>query len=131
MHTSPYGVVTVAPQDTFLNLDANNYSTNPILATYTWPDYKKANAIVMKTAWPGSGVLAVSEDQKPFALSSTALTALKEDGLSESVAAKLEPLVGQGFATEREMTAQLKSLLTADELTRVLELSGDMEISGG
>jgi len=77
----------------------------------------KAGAIVMKTAWPGSGVLAVNEDQKPFALTASALDALKKDGLSESVAGKLEPLVGQGFSTERELTAQLKSLLSADELT--------------
>ena len=77
----------------------------------------KAGAIVMKTAWPGSGVLSVNEDQKPFALSEKSLSALKEDGLSDSVADKLKPLVGHGFSTERDLTAQLKSLLTADELT--------------
>ncbi len=77
----------------------------------------KAGAIVMKTAWPGSGVLSVSEDQKPFALSANSLETLREDGLSVAVVDKLEPLIGHGFSTERDLTAQLKSLLTAEELT--------------
>jgi hypothetical protein len=34
--------------DTFLNLDSTNYSIEPILATYTWPDFKIANAIILK-----------------------------------------------------------------------------------
>ena len=77
----------------------------------------KAGAIVMKTAWPGSGVLSVSEDQKPFALSTNSLATLKEDGVSGAITDKLEPLIGHGFSTERDLTAQLKSLLTAEELT--------------
>lgn len=77
----------------------------------------KAGAIVMKTAWPGSGVLSVSEDQKPFALSAKDLSTLKEDGVSDAVVEKLSPLVGHGFSTERELHGQLKSLLSADELT--------------
>ena len=77
----------------------------------------KAGAIVMKTAWPGSGVLSVNEDQKPFTLTAQSLSTLKDDGLSDVVADKLTPLIGHGFSTERELTAQLKSLLTADELT--------------
>lgn len=76
----------------------------------------KAGAIVMKTAWPGSGVLAVGEEQKPYALTEHGLTALKQDGLSDTVAEKLKPLIGHGFSTERELTEQLKSLLSADEL---------------
>lgn len=77
----------------------------------------KAGAIVMKTAWPGSGVLSVSEDQKPFALSAKDLSTLKEDGVSDAVVEKLSPLVGHGFSTERELNGQLKSLLSAEELT--------------
>src|SRR6185295_6509377 len=42
------GIVRVSPQDTFLNLDTTNYSTNPALNTYTWPDFTVANAVVMK-----------------------------------------------------------------------------------
>src|SRR5256885_6939659 len=34
--------------DAFLGLDATNYSTGGVLATYTWPDDTIANAIVMK-----------------------------------------------------------------------------------
>ena len=34
--------------DGFLGLDATNYSTGGVLATYTWPDDTIANAIVMK-----------------------------------------------------------------------------------
>jgi hypothetical protein len=41
------GTVVVAPQDTYLNLDAINYSTDPLLRTYTWPNYKVANAAVL------------------------------------------------------------------------------------
>jgi hypothetical protein len=40
--------VLSAPEDTFLNLDATNYSGAAMLATYTWRDYQVANAIVMK-----------------------------------------------------------------------------------
>src|SRR5207244_8595206 len=32
----------------FNGLDANNQSTNTMLMTYTWPDYRVANAILMK-----------------------------------------------------------------------------------
>ncbi|HSL20199.1 MAG TPA: Ig-like domain-containing protein [Vicinamibacterales bacterium] len=41
-------VVLVAPADTSLNLDATNYSGVALLTTYTWPDQRVANAIVMK-----------------------------------------------------------------------------------
>ena len=36
------------PEDTYLTLDAANYSRSELLATYTWPDNRVANAIVMK-----------------------------------------------------------------------------------
>jgi hypothetical protein len=39
---------TITPQDTFLNLDGANYSAHSMLMTYTWPDYRAANAILMK-----------------------------------------------------------------------------------
>ena len=42
------GHVLLTPDDTYLNLDGANYSGSDILATYTWPDNKVANAIVMK-----------------------------------------------------------------------------------
>jgi len=42
------GAVVLVPADTFINLDANNNSAAPLLATYTWPEYQVANAIIMK-----------------------------------------------------------------------------------
>ena len=42
------GVLFLAPQDTTLNLNATNYSADPILMAYTWPDSSAANAILMK-----------------------------------------------------------------------------------
>lgn len=42
------GILLLSPQDTYLNINATNYSSDTILATYTWPDYKVANAILMK-----------------------------------------------------------------------------------
>ena len=40
--------VSLAPQDTSLNLNTTSYSTQTTLTTYTWPDNKVANAILMK-----------------------------------------------------------------------------------
>jgi hypothetical protein len=54
------GIVRLSPQDTSLNIDATNSSSQPSLTTYTWPDYKVANAVVMKfdvSALPPGGVV--------------------------------------------------------------------------
>jgi hypothetical protein len=40
--------LSLSPQDTYLNLDATNYSTQTTLTAYTWPDNEAANAILMK-----------------------------------------------------------------------------------
>jgi len=42
------GLLYLSPEDTYLNLNRENYSREPIVATYTWPNNKVANAIVMK-----------------------------------------------------------------------------------
>ena len=42
------GTITLSPNDTYLRTDKKNYSTKPTLATYTWPDYTIANAILMQ-----------------------------------------------------------------------------------
>ena len=42
------GMAVLSPQDTSLNINANNYSADPSLTTYTWPDFQPANAILMK-----------------------------------------------------------------------------------
>lgn len=91
----------------------------------------KAGAIVMKLAWPGSGVLSVNEDQLPFALTATALGELKNEGLTSEVADKLAPLIGHGFQTERELNERLEALLNDKELTefkgRIVERSKQMD----
>lgn len=46
--TTANGRLVLSPQDTTLNLNANSYSTFEQLLTYTWPDYRVANAILMK-----------------------------------------------------------------------------------
>jgi hypothetical protein len=41
--------VTLSPRgDTFINVDSINYSGEPTLNTYTWPDKEIANAVIMK-----------------------------------------------------------------------------------
>ena len=42
------GSMVLSPTDTYININSNNYSTAPTVATYTWPDYQPANAILMK-----------------------------------------------------------------------------------
>jgi hypothetical protein len=40
--------VLLSPIDTFININTTNYSRSALLATYTWPNYQPANAIIMK-----------------------------------------------------------------------------------
>jgi len=42
------GAVTIVPTDTSISLETSNKSTETILTTYTWPEYKTANAILMR-----------------------------------------------------------------------------------
>jgi hypothetical protein len=56
--------ITLSPQDTFLNVDANVYAANPTLNLYTWPDYQPANAILMKfnlSSLPAGAVIQKAE----------------------------------------------------------------------
>jgi hypothetical protein len=46
--TNTVASVTLTPDDTSLNLDATSHSSDPQLTTYTWPDNKVANVILMK-----------------------------------------------------------------------------------
>jgi len=81
----------------------------------------KAGAIVMKLAWPGSGVLAVSEDQEPFLLTDKSLEQLKADGVPVLVVEKLSPVVGKGFRSASELTEPVKAALTAEEFSTYKE----------
>jgi SSS family solute:Na+ symporter/sodium/pantothenate symporter len=78
----------------------------------------KAGAIVMKLAWPGSGVLAVSEDQEPFLLNAQSMEQLAGDQVPASVIEKLAPVVGDGFRTAVELKAAIKNQLTAEEFAQ-------------
>ena len=42
------GTLLLAPEDTSLNIDTVNYSTQPLLMAYTWPDNQIANTILLK-----------------------------------------------------------------------------------
>ena len=42
------GVLLFAPQDTTLNINAGNHNADPVLMAYTWPDFRIANAMLMK-----------------------------------------------------------------------------------
>jgi hypothetical protein len=46
--TNTSATIVLVPQDTFLGLDSTAQATNPVLAAYTWPDNRLANAIVLK-----------------------------------------------------------------------------------
>jgi hypothetical protein len=53
-------VLQLAPQDTSLNIDTVNYSAQPQLMAYTWPDYQMANTILLKfnlSALPAGAVV--------------------------------------------------------------------------
>jgi hypothetical protein len=45
---TPTYQLQLSPQDTSLNVDAANYSAQPLLTAYTWPDNQIANAILLK-----------------------------------------------------------------------------------
>jgi Big-like domain-containing protein/purple acid phosphatase-like protein len=46
--TSGTAQVSIAPQDTSINLNTTNFSGDTTLTTYTWPDNQVANAVLMK-----------------------------------------------------------------------------------
>src|SRR5205823_656032 len=60
------GLVVVQPQDTFLNLDTTNYSSATTLNAYTWPDYRVANAILMKFDLSAIPTTAVISDARLY-----------------------------------------------------------------
>jgi predicted 3-demethylubiquinone-9 3-methyltransferase (glyoxalase superfamily) len=42
------GLLVLSPEDTSLNINAINYSADPLLTTYTWPAQRIANAVLLK-----------------------------------------------------------------------------------
>jgi hypothetical protein len=55
-------VVMLSPQDTFININSNVNANSQTLNTYTWPDYKPANAILMKYDLSGIPIGAIIQD---------------------------------------------------------------------
>ena len=53
-----------------------------------------------------------------FQLSDTALESLRKEGLPETIAAKLKPLVKKGWESESDLLAALKQSLAADEVEK-------------
>src|SRR5262245_51842597 len=45
--------VRLSPQDTFININTTSYGASDRLTTYTWPDNRVANAILMKVDLSG------------------------------------------------------------------------------
>jgi SSS family solute:Na+ symporter/sodium/pantothenate symporter len=74
----------------------------------------KAGGVVMKLAWPNSGLLAFSEDA-PYAVTEESLAALRAADLREESVQKLAKLVGRRFADEKELHDAAYPLLTIAE----------------
>jgi Bacterial Ig domain len=52
--------MSLAPEDTFIDLSANNFSAATVLKTFTWPDRQAANAVLLKfdlSAIPAGAVI--------------------------------------------------------------------------
>jgi Na+/pantothenate symporter len=75
----------------------------------------KAGAIIMKNAWPGSGVMALSENAAPFRISDEAIKDLRAGGVPDEVLSQLVPLVGTGYETALALEAELDAVLTPDQ----------------
>jgi hypothetical protein len=93
---APTSQLQVTPQDTSLNLNATNYSAQPLLTAYTWPDNQMANAIVMKfdlSALPAGatveeGVLNLALVESDATADATyTMTAHKQVGMNPVIAA--------------------------------------------
>jgi hypothetical protein len=90
------GTLFLSPADTYLNVDTNNYSTSEILATYTWPDNKVANAILMKFDLSSLPPGAVVQEAKLFlALVQSDLTLALTYNVSASKVLGRNPVIAQ------------------------------------
>ena len=88
------GVLVVAPSDTSLNLNANNYSAAAELTAYTWPDFQPANAILMKfdfSPLPANAV--VQEAQLHLALTQSDALAAPTYSMSASKVLNHNPVI--------------------------------------
>jgi len=75
----------------------------------------KAGALIMKIAWPNSGVLALSDNAGSSQLDSKAFDRLRSQGVPGDVMDAARPLMGQSFANPNELKSALVSRLSADD----------------
>lgn len=94
----------------------------------------KAGALVMKNAWPGSGSLALSEDEPAFKLTKERIDALEKEKRVEKLDGKdvqslllappilgaVRSLEGKGFRSENELYSALATGLSANPETKSL-----------
>lgn len=75
----------------------------------------KAGALIMKIAWPNSGVIALSEDFNQYELKPDGMDALRKQNVPEAVLTLLEPVVGKPFDSEADFKKGIGEVLsTAD-----------------
>ena len=90
----------------------------------------KAGALVMKLAWPGSGVLALTEDTALFRLSEQSLTGLVQSGrLPQPTADKLGGIAGQGYDSKADFERAVGEVLApAERESHAAALSGAAQL---
>jgi len=76
----------------------------------------KAGGIIMKLAWPGTGVLALTEDQPDYRVDQASLRRLADTKTPQNVVAKVERLGDESFASGSELEARLREVLTPAEV---------------
>ncbi len=76
----------------------------------------KAGAVIMKTAWPNSGVIALSEDLNQYELKPEGIDALRKQNVPDAVIDAITPLVGKPFNKDTEFKAELATVLSKDDI---------------
>jgi len=76
----------------------------------------KAGALIMKAAWPGSGVLALSEEARQSKLRPEAFDQLRLHGVPEAVLQATRGLENRAFTGAEELRGSLAATLSPDEL---------------
>ncbi len=76
----------------------------------------KAGALIMKVAWPGSGVLALSEEAGQSKFRPESFAKLRADGVPDHVLEVAEGLKDRSFANAEELKRSLASALSPEDL---------------
>jgi Na+/pantothenate symporter len=75
----------------------------------------KAGALIMKVAWPESGVLALSEESAQIELQPEVFNRLRSAGVPNSVLEAAKELEGQSFSDAEALKASLASTLSPED----------------